>query len=161
MIIKTFYFSLSLKTLLNITNKYNYPGNKRINPTCAWMHPTLCTCTRNVFGVQLYKNNVRALLSHILSIVNLDWLQHSRSVHGVYELCLILCDSLHIGNHLFYLHLAWLIHGERAIYQLYTVYIKNKQLLDWPFTRLLLESLYIKMSIYLQAKNHGLGLSNC
>ena len=35
-----------------------------------------------MFGVQLYKNNARALLSRIL---NLDWLQHARSVRGVYE----------------------------------------------------------------------------
>ena len=28
-----------------------------------------------MFGVQLYKNNARALLSHILSILNLDWLR--------------------------------------------------------------------------------------
>ena len=33
---------------------------------------------------------------------------------------------------------------------------KNEQLLDWPFTRLLLESLYIKTSNYLQVKGHGL-----
>ena len=33
-----------------------------------------------VFGVQLYKNNVRAQLSRILSIVNSDWLQRTRSV---------------------------------------------------------------------------------
>ena len=33
---------------------------------------------------------------------------------------------------------------------------KNEQLLDWPFTRLLLESLYIKTSNYLQVKDHGL-----
>ena len=38
-----------------------------------------------MFGVQLYKNNTRALLSRILSILNLDWLQHARSVRGVYE----------------------------------------------------------------------------
>ena len=38
-----------------------------------------------MFGVQLYKNNARALLSPILSILNLDWLQHARSVRGVYE----------------------------------------------------------------------------
>ena len=36
-------------------------------------------------GVQLYKNNARALLLRILSILNLDWLQHARSVRGVYE----------------------------------------------------------------------------
>ena len=38
-----------------------------------------------MFGVQLYKNNARALLSRILSILNLDWLQHARSVRVVYE----------------------------------------------------------------------------
>ena len=31
------------------------------------------------------QNNARALLSRILSILNLDWLQHARSVCGVYE----------------------------------------------------------------------------
>ena len=41
--------------------------------------------THKVFGVQLYKNNACALLSHILSIVNPDWLQHACSVCGVYE----------------------------------------------------------------------------
>ena len=39
-----------------------------------------------MFGVQLYKNNARTLLSRILSILNLDWLQHAGSVRGVYEL---------------------------------------------------------------------------
>ena len=39
-----------------------------------------------MFGVQLYKkNNARVLLSRILSILNLDWLQHACSVRGVYE----------------------------------------------------------------------------
>ena len=42
-----------------------------------------------MFGVQLYKNNARTLLSRILSILNLDWLQHARSVRGVYEYHLI------------------------------------------------------------------------
>ena len=37
------------------------------------------------FGVQLYKNNAHVLLSPILSILNLDWLQHVHSVCGVYE----------------------------------------------------------------------------
>ena len=41
-----------------------------------------------VFRVQLYKNNARALLSCILSTVNTDWLQHARSVRGVYEFLL-------------------------------------------------------------------------
>ena len=35
--------------------------------------------------MQLYKNNARALLSRILSILNLDWLQYARSVREVYE----------------------------------------------------------------------------
>ena len=38
-----------------------------------------------MFGVQLYKNNARALLLRIMSILNLDWLQHESSVRGVYE----------------------------------------------------------------------------
>ena len=33
-----------------------------------------------VFGVQMYKNNARKLLSLILSILSLDWLQHAHSV---------------------------------------------------------------------------------
>ena len=45
----------------------------------------MLTALREMFGVQLYKNNARALLSRILSILNLDWLQHARSVRGVYE----------------------------------------------------------------------------
>ena len=42
-----------------------------------------------VFGVQLYKYNACVLLSLILSILNLDWLQHACSVRGVYELQLM------------------------------------------------------------------------
>ena len=49
---------------------------------------TLASALREMFGVLLYKNNARALLSRILSILNLDWLQHVRSVHGVYEFVL-------------------------------------------------------------------------
>ena len=45
-----------------------------------------------MFGVQLYQNNARALLSRILSILNLDWLQRARSVRGVYELLLLECS---------------------------------------------------------------------
>ena len=41
--------------------------------------------THKVFGVQLYKNNARALLLRILCILNSDWLRHARSVLGVYE----------------------------------------------------------------------------
>ena len=46
----------------------------------------LASALREMFGVQLYKNNARALLSRILSILSLDWLRHARSVRGVYEL---------------------------------------------------------------------------
>ena len=52
---------------------------------------TLASALREMFGVQLYKNNARALLSRILSILNLDWLQHARSVRGVYEYCIVYC----------------------------------------------------------------------
>ena len=51
---------------------------------------TLASALREMFGVQLYKNNARALLSRILSILNLDWLQHARSVRWVYESLLYL-----------------------------------------------------------------------
>ena len=55
----------------------------RVNQPYATL--TLASGLREMFGVQLYKNNARALLSRILSILNLDWLQHARSVRGVYE----------------------------------------------------------------------------
>ena len=48
------------------------------------MHPMLCSHTRTVFGVKLYKNNARALLPRILIIVSSDWLKHTHSVCGVY-----------------------------------------------------------------------------
>ena len=47
---------------------------------------TLASALREMFGVQLYKNNARVLLSSILKILNSDWLQHARSVRGVYEI---------------------------------------------------------------------------
>ena len=59
----------------------------RVNQPYATL--TLASALREMFGVQLYKNNARALLSRILSILNLDWLQHARSVRGVYEYILI------------------------------------------------------------------------
>ena len=55
----------------------------RVNQPYATL--TLASALREMFGVQLYKNNARALLSRILNILNLDWLQHARSVRGVYE----------------------------------------------------------------------------
>ena len=57
-----------------------------------------------MFGVQLYKNNARALLSRILSFLNLDWLQHARSVRGVYELQILqdsnICKNLYLQTQL-------------------------------------------------------------
>ena len=49
------------------------------------MHPTLCPCSHKVFGVHFYKNNAHALLSHILNVLNSDWLHHEQSVCRVYE----------------------------------------------------------------------------
>ena len=60
----------------------------RVNQPFATL--TLASALREMFGVQLYKNNACALLSRILSILNLDWLQHARSVRGVYETLIIL-----------------------------------------------------------------------
>ena len=54
----------------------------RVNAPYAYTH------ARKVFGVLLYKNNAPALLSRIFSIVSSDWLQHARSVRGVYEFTL-------------------------------------------------------------------------
>ena len=50
------------------------------------MPNTLGSYAHRVFVVQLYENNAHLLLLHILSILNLDWLQHARSVHGVHDL---------------------------------------------------------------------------
>ena len=50
----------------------------RVNQPYATL--TLASALREMFGVQLYRNNARALLSRILSILNLDWLQHAWSV---------------------------------------------------------------------------------
>ena len=48
--------------------------------------------------MQLYKNNAHALCSRILSILNLDWLLHARSVRGVYELMLNLKQEHFVGT---------------------------------------------------------------
>ena len=74
---------------------------------------TLCyTHARNEYGVQLYKNNAR-VLSRILSIAKSDWLQHARSVCGVYELILSHFENAHdVIVYLFillYLHTHFLV----------------------------------------------------
>ena len=58
------------------------------------MHRMLHSRVHNVLGVQLYENNACALLSHILSILNSDLLQHARSVRGVYEFKLLQLHQL-------------------------------------------------------------------
>ena len=58
----------------------------RVNQPYATL--TLASPLHEMFGVQLYKNNARALILRILSILNLDWLQYARSVRGVYEIYL-------------------------------------------------------------------------
>ena len=65
----------------------------RVNQPYATL--TLMSALREMFGVQLYKNNARTLLSRILSILNLDWLQHARSVRGVYEWVVIEIERFH------------------------------------------------------------------
>ena len=51
------------------------------------MHPTLRSRARNVFGVQLYKKNARALFAY-LEYRQSRWLQHAPSVCGEYA-CVI------------------------------------------------------------------------
>ena len=70
----------------------------RVNQPYATL--TLASALREMFGVQLYKNNARALLLRILSILNLDWLQHARSVRGVYEWTIIHEHVLHCTSKL-------------------------------------------------------------
>ena len=75
----------------------------RVNQPYATL--TLASALREMFGVQLYKNNARALLSRILSILNLDWLQHARSVRGVYECVLFALRNVFYflqGSYLWY-----------------------------------------------------------
>ena len=66
--------------------------NARVNQPYTTLR--LASALREMFGVQLYKNNARALLSCILSILNLDWLQHARSVREVYEFMVTVHYSL-------------------------------------------------------------------
>ena len=77
----------------------------RVNQPYAAL--SLASALREMFGVQLYKNNARALLSRILSILNLDWLQHARSVRGVYELAIMVFQLTNFflsSGHKFFLH---------------------------------------------------------
>ena len=77
------------KTSLNIIrqNKITRVANEL--PICVRLNQPHATLTNTwlseVFGMQLYWNDARALLSRILNILNLDWLLHACSVRTVYE----------------------------------------------------------------------------
>ena len=50
------------------------------------LHVLVCVyALREVLRVQLYKNNALVRLLQVLSIVNSDWLQHARSLRGMYD----------------------------------------------------------------------------
>ena len=99
----------------------------------AWIYPTLRSWTRNVFGVQLYKNNARVLLSRVLSILNSDWLNNMRSECRVYDYLLflllgklvyILPQGLYCHFHLFQLHSICTNSDEVAVF-IFIAWIKN------------------------------------
>ena len=75
----------------------------RVNQPYATLR--LASVPREMFGVQLYKNNARAQLLRILSILNLDWLQHACSVGGVYEI-IIICSFCNL-----WLPTHWVLKG--------------------------------------------------
>ena len=87
----------------------------RVNQPYATL--TLASALREMFRVQLYKNNARALLSRILSILNLDWLQHARSVRGVYEWMLIWNQIMHTAWARYYLLLSTKLYEWTSIFQ--------------------------------------------
>ena len=70
--------------LLNITNKVQIirEANESILST---RECTLRYAHAGVMCTECNRINARALLSRILNIVNSDWLQHARSVRGMYE----------------------------------------------------------------------------
>ena len=78
-------------------------GSKLINPTRHSHAQGTAQVVRTLSRVQLYKYNACTLLSHILSIVNSDWLQHVRGVCRVYDSCLTCIHVyLHQAHHTLY-----------------------------------------------------------
>ena len=69
--------------ILKLTNKKQLPENQTNQPYGTWMHPTLPSHTCKVSGVQLYKNNARALLLRIFNI-NCQLIQIGCSTRVVY-----------------------------------------------------------------------------
>ena len=69
-----------------VENESTLVPNARVNQPYATFMLVSALC--EVFVVQLYKNNARALLLHILDILNSDWLQHVYSVQRVHEVTL-------------------------------------------------------------------------
>ena len=77
--------------------------------------------TLNVFGVQLYENN--ALLLCTLSILDSDWLQHVRTIPGVYEFI-----TTHGSSYCLTLQI---MHMSASVFQEYLMYdSKNSQLIS-------------------------------
>ena len=91
----------------------------RVNQPYATL--TLASALREMFGVQLYKNNARALLSRVLSILNLDWLQHARSVRGVYEWWIWHVFQELIWNPFLHCRIVW--NNKCILYKLVLVFI--------------------------------------
>ena len=83
--------SFRVKSHLISPTKYNYTF-KKINQPYGRVHQpyathTLASALREMFGMQMYKHNARALLLRILSI-------RIRSVRGVYDLYLTVTPCL-------------------------------------------------------------------
>ena len=70
-----------------ITRLENKPMLSSSKSTLRDAHARVSTArdVRSVIVQKKKKKIARALLSRILSILNFDWLQHARTVRGVYE----------------------------------------------------------------------------
>ena len=101
----------------------------RVNQTYATL--TLASALREMFGVQFYEKNARALLSCILSILNLDWLQHARSVRGVYEWWLRFnFDACPLHSPFGFVHLTHQNLSARALFCLNSLSKVNTQVIN-------------------------------
>ena len=130
--------------MITSLEKKNQPY-ARINQTYATI--TLASALREMFGVQLYKNIERALLPRIFSILNLDWLQHARSVRGVYEDKIMYLrfnfDACPMHSPFGFVHLTHQNLSARPLFCPHSLAKVNTQLLIYVFGILL----YISMCI--------------
>ena len=77
-------FQVSLISINTVTVHFKSPANEMHH---VFAEPS-CSVGRGIYLIISDTNTLLllgALLSRILSILNLDWLQHARSVRGVYE----------------------------------------------------------------------------